>query len=1050
MFHSLKKLFLTLSFGAFVFNSTGQMNFFTKFNESAINQSGLERKIKPQHYILTKADVASLQNFLWSLPHEKDVINSRSNCPVLALPLPDGTVGRFSVWESSIQEPALEAKFPEIKTFAGQGIDDPYATVRFDMTPFGFHAQILSVNGNIYIDPYAIGTNQFYISYYTKDNIRQTGFFCGVNQNPLNRGNNVLAAGPCRGTQLFTYRLAVACTGEYAVAVGGTTASLLHAAIVTSVNRVDGVYENELAVRLILVANNNLIEFLSASTDPFNGNNNANTLINESQTQITNRIGAANFDIGHTFSTGGGGLAQLGVVCKNTQKASGITGSPNPVGDDYDIDYVAHEIGHQFGGNHTFNSTTSNCGGGNRNSSTAYEVGSGTTIMAYAGICGNDDIQLHSDPFFHSISFDEISNFLQAGGASCKVSIPTGNTLPVITEMSNNNVNIPLKTPFTLTSNATDADGDAITYCWEEWDLGTGGAWNNGANSATAPLFKSRIPKTTGSRTFPDIARIIANYLPAVPPNTTLGNLKGETLPAVARTMKFRLTVRDNRSGGGGVVTGGNGCQTGFTGTFQVNAITGTGPFQLTSPNGGESWPAASSKTVTWDIAGTNAAPINTSFVKITLSTDGGFTYPVIILDNTPNDGTETITVPDNVTTTARMRVEAVGNIYFDISNANFAITGALASGFSFNNVAATNIACGTQNANTTLTSVSQGGFNSPITLSATGNPAGTSVSFGSNPLSPGNTTTVTLSNTGTLAPGTYNVTITGSAAGVSNQTVNLSFIIAPGVNPVIATQPSDIITCTGSNVSFNCMSTTPGNTYQWMVSTDGGITFNNIPGANSANYSIINASNSLNNNRYKVNIMTACGMTASNTVKLTVNELQVRLTATPDHIALLPGNTVLLKVSVVPNTNYNLFWRKNGVLIPNNNIDSLIVNVDQIGLYTVEAVDPNGFCNSVSNEINVTDSATGNVFIFPNPATKDGNFTVSYYNKFAPNKINKQTVFLFESNGAKVFEKTFDVKSGYSRLNISVPNFSAGAYFVVLRDGYGNKLGAGKIIIRH
>lgn len=330
-------------------------------------------------------------------------------------------------------------------------------------------------------------------------------------------------------------------------------------------------------------------------------------------------------------------MAGLGVVFW-FPKALGVTGLSNPVGDDYDIDYVAHEIGHQFGGDHTFNSVTSSCGG-NRNGSTAYEVGSGTTIMAYAGICGSDDIQPHSDPFFHTISFDEISNFIEAGG-TCKVASATGNNLPQITSMNNNDINIPINTPFTLTATATDADGDALTYCWEEWDLGPSGAWNAGATSTTAPLFKSRAPKTTGSRTFPDIARIIANYLPAVPP-ANMGGLKGETLPTVARNIKFRLTVRDNRSGGGGVVTGGDGCQTGYTGVFQVHTIAGTGPFTVNFPNGGESWAGGSTQTITWNVAGTNAAPINTTSVKISLSTDGGLTYPTVLLASTVNDGSE-------------------------------------------------------------------------------------------------------------------------------------------------------------------------------------------------------------------------------------------------------------------------------------------------------------------------------------------------------------------------------------------------------------------------
>ena len=672
--------------------------------------------------------------------------------------MPDGTMGRFHVWESSIQEPGLQEKFPEIRTYAGQGIDDPYATIRFDFNPYdGFHGQVLSpVKGRVYIDPYARGDIDNYISYYQKDNHRNPYFHCEVSettdiQNRAAATGSMLAAGACRGTQLYTYRLAVACTGEYAVAVGGTTAALLHSKIVTTVNRVDGVYETEVAVRLVLIANNNLIEFLNASTDPFTGNNSSGTLINESQTQITNIIGSANFDIGHTFSTGAGGLAGLGVVCNTSRKAMGVTGSSNPVGDGYDIDYVAHEMGHEFGGSHTFNSATGSCSG-NGNTSTAYEVGSGTTIQAYAGICGADDTQPHSDPYFHSVSFDEISNYIEAGGATCKVVTSTGNTLPVITAMNNNGANIPINTPFTLTGSATDANSDALTYDWEEWDLGVFGVWNSGAASTTAPLFKSRIPKISGSRTFPDIAIILAGY--PTSPASVMDGLKGETLPTVARPMKFRLTVRDNRAGGGGVVTGGNGCNTGFTTTFQVNTVAGTGPFVVTAPNGGESYGALTSQLITWNVAGTAGVPINVSNVKISLSTDGGLTYPTVITASTPNDGSENLTIPNLVTTTARIKVEAVGNIFFDISNANFTITTATPT-FDFVSPTTGSVGCGgSTTAVISLQSVSYLNYTTAINLSASGLPAGITAAFGTNLLTPGNSTTITLSNVNTLAAG--------------------------------------------------------------------------------------------------------------------------------------------------------------------------------------------------------------------------------------------------------------------------------------------------------
>jgi hypothetical protein len=400
------------------------------------------------------------------------------------------------------------------------------------------------------------------------------------------------------------------------------------------------------------VATQTNVIFTNAASDPFNGNNNAGVLIGESQTVITNVIGSANFDIGHTFSTGGGGLAGLGVVCSNSQKAGGITGSGSPVGDPYDIDYVAHEIGHQFSGNHTFNSVVGNCGGGNRNGSTAVEPGSGITIMAYAGICGSQDIAGNSIPYFHAISYDEIVNFTNFyGGNSCPVTTTTGNNPPVVT--GSGNYVVPKSTAFILTGSATDPDGDSLTFSWEETELGVAGNWNSGNPN----YFRSYTPVVSRSRLFPRQSVVLSgNYVAT----------KGEYVPASAQQLEFRLTARDNKMGGGGVC-------------YAINNITidNSGPLSVTYPNAaGIFWSIGTQQTITWAVNGTDVAPVSCDSVKILISYNGGTTYSVIN-NSTLNDGSEIITVPTLTASisTCRIKIESKGNIFYDISNNNFEIS---------------------------------------------------------------------------------------------------------------------------------------------------------------------------------------------------------------------------------------------------------------------------------------------------------------------------------------------------------------------------------------
>lgn len=834
-----------------------QKSFFTDAGENKTVQTTGKRVIVPQKFRTSSLNVAALRNFLWSLPSEQSLGNNRIQAPVIELPMPDGKMAKFRLWESSIQEPGLQAKFPEIRTFLGQGIDDPYATIRCDFNPyFGFSAQILSPSGRIYIDPYARQDVNSYISYYHRDNTRRSAFRCDV-EDPAPVEEPRINAGPCLGTQLRTYRLAVACTAEYAAAVGGGSAGPTHAAIVTSTNRITGVYEEELAIRLVLVSNNNLIEYL-ANPDPYN-NQITTPQLDVNQSNINSVIGVSNYDIGHLFTSNDNGLAQLNAVC-GSGKARGATGSPNLVGDGFDIDYVAHEMGHQFGASHSFNSNGCASPGG------SYEPGGGTTIMAYAGICAaTDNIQPNSDPVFHAISFDQISTFINSvTGQGCAVLTPTGNTLPVITGMENSNVSIPLGTPFTLTGSATDADGDALTYNWEGWDVGSAGNWTSAANSTSRPLFRTRLSKTTGSRTFPDPRVIAANY-PGTSAPSQMDGLRGEVLPQVARTMKFRLTVRDNRAGGGGVVSSGDGCQ--GTGVFQVNAVATSGPFAVTSPNGSESYPGGTAQTVNWNVVGTNLAPFNVANVKISLSTDGGLTFPTVLLNSTANDGTESVTFPSVTSTTARIKVEAVGNIFFDISNQNFTLTTPVA-GFDFDTPAPVNVACaGPTSAAVTLGTVASGGFVTPIDLSASNVPLGTSITFGTDPLVPGSSTLVTLNNTNTLANGTYVITITGTA-GVTTHEREISFVVQTGTGPSISVQPLPQQACVGTDAVFTAASSA-GLSYQWQVSTGAG--FTDIGGAVNPSYTVSSVTTALNGNQYRVLVTGQCGVTTSDAATLTV-----------------------------------------------------------------------------------------------------------------------------------------------------------------------------------
>ena len=631
------------------------------FNGTEVPTSGT-RKLFPLRYQVTVLDQQYLKDWLFSLPEQPE------QARVMDLPSPDGSFVSFKVWQTPVMASALAARYPEIKTFSGYALNNHAVTLKMDYTHAGFHAMVLAGTDTWFIDPYSDIADGYYLSYYKKDYpvSAASRMHCELETaSDLHAAQRIDLGGydlppvqlKVNGATKKSYRLALACTGEYAVAVAGVNPAkpVVLSAMVTSVNRVNGVYEREFAVSLNLIGNTDTLIFLDGATDPYS-NSNGPTMLGQNQTTITNYIGTANYDIGHVFSTGGGGIASLGSVCKANEKARGVTGSSNPSGDPFDIDYVAHEMGHQFGGNHTFNSSDGSCSG-NGVASRAYEPGSGTTIMAYAGICDADDLQQHSDDYFHGMSLSEMSDYINYanGGAACPIATPSNNTPPVIPAFSNN-YTIPEKTPFELIApEAIDTDHDTLTYCWEQWNRGNFGQSFNSVRTR-GPIFRSFEPNASRTRVFPVIQKVLQGI------NTYLG----EKLPDTTRYLTFKLTVRDIYNGFGSFNLSDD--------TIHLDVTELAGPFKVTSHNAPATLTGSTSTTVTWDVANTDQAPVFCDSVVISLSVDGGLTYPITLNSGTPNDGSETVMIPNMSVASARIKVKGKGNVFFNVNAASFAI----------------------------------------------------------------------------------------------------------------------------------------------------------------------------------------------------------------------------------------------------------------------------------------------------------------------------------------------------------------------------------------
>ena len=655
-------LFVIL-FWAFALNSFAQStsSFWNKTTKEKLSKKErVLRKSDPKSAQFYTLNVDALKNHLVDAPQSKSGVNSPEK--FVGFPTADGTFETFSIIEASVMERPLQDKYLNIRTYIGKSTSNPTNTIRFSITPYGLHTMSFRAgHGTEFIDPYTKDPNA-YIVYSKKDlTILDEEWTCefendATDTEQRNMSNNNFSN--ANDGTLREFRLALACTVEYAqfhwtaagLTAGDTEASkkaAVLAAMVVTINRNNFIYERDLSVTMTIVANNEDIIFIDS--DNFS-NNSAGTLINESQTVIDNIIGFSNYDIGHTFSTGGGGLAALNSPCTNS-KARGITGQGSPVGDPFDVDYVAHELGHQFGAPHTFNGSAGSCGT-NISPSNAYEPGSGSTIMAYAGICAPQNVQSNSDAYFHQKSLQMMWDNITTGFSTCATQTSTGNTAP--TADAGNNYVIPALTPYKLTGTSTDADGTAShTYTWEQYDLGDQGA--PAEANANGPLVRSFEGTSAPTRHIPRLSDILANGGVST---------EWEKLSSVDRNLNFKVTVRDNDTRGG------------QTATSQMTAtvVSAAGPFVVTSQNvGGQTWTVGATETITWDVAGTTANGINEANVDILFATDG-VNYDTVLAAGVPNDGSHEITVPNVASTSCRVMVAAANNIFFNINTQNITI----------------------------------------------------------------------------------------------------------------------------------------------------------------------------------------------------------------------------------------------------------------------------------------------------------------------------------------------------------------------------------------
>jgi hypothetical protein len=815
MLKTMKKSLLTIIFCSIVMTGFTQSFYWEKIKNTPSEKTSILNNFDKNKYQLFSLNLDNFKVLLADVPSRKNIGTN----PMVVINFPDkkGNMEQFQVTETSTLAPEIAIKYPNIKTYIGFSLDNPGGRIRFSVTPQGLKTMSTYPNKPaLFTVPLNKGGESLYITYDRSMRIDSKKDFECLTENENVPIKEIISLNRDADDQILrTLRIAISTTGEYTNFwddgddTNGDAQEDALAALVSTLNRTNEVFEVDMAITFQLVTGTEII-YPTASTDPYTGSFNS-----QLQSTLTSEVGESNYDIGHLFNYGGnnGNAGCIGCVCVDGQKGSGFSshsftdndGGPN-MDDFFDIDFVPHEIGHQMGGNHTFSQS-------NEGTGVNYEPGSGTTIMGYAGITGSNDVQDHSDPYFHYGTINQVLNNLET--RTCWTSTEITNNPPVAD--AGDDYTIPQGTAFKLVGSATDADsGDELTYTWEQIDSGTTTSSNFGPTKTSGAVWRSRPPSTDPIRYMPIKSRVLSGELTEANPQETEDNTSWETVSTVARSLNFALTVRD-RSETNGV---GQFPQSDFD--FMTVTVDGSsGPFAVTSQTTNETWNVGESQTVTWDVAGTDTGSVNTPSVNIYLSTDGGLTFPFLAASNVANDGSHTFSVPpaDGDSDQLRVMVEGKDNIFYAINSTNFSLQ---ESEFAMTVEEPSVTVCSPNDVIYNFTYNTFLGFTGTTSFSTLGLPSGLSATFSSNTASTdGADIELVISNIGVLNEGTYNFQITGTSGAIV-KTTDVDFSVFSNTLEIpILTSPSMNITGVGLSPIFSWEEISNTSSYDIEIATD-------------------------------------------------------------------------------------------------------------------------------------------------------------------------------------------------------------------------------------